>query len=191
MIQLLHQKTQRLGEMLGDVSDALAAYGAGDFDFGQKTEELLEKAQHYYAETQQPDHAAKVSICQADIATLRRGYHPQTFLKIARERRSVQNTQTYRSIQQLVAGLEEEYFKVKSKLDASEELVKQLVLNVLQMRLIDEATLRNRNGQAGLEKIWKTIGEEPNLELFQKKIVLGSSATDAVILLDKVLDQVF
>ncbi len=191
MIPLLHQKIQRLGEMLEDVSDALAVYTAGGFDFGPKTEELLEKAGNYYVESQQPDHAAKVSICQADLGTLRRGYHPQTFLKIARERRSIQNTQTYRSLQQLAAGLEEEYSKVKSNLDASEELVKQLVLNVLQMRLIDEATLRNRNGQEDLEKIWKTIGEEPNLELFQKKIILSSSATDAVIMLDKVLDQIF
>ncbi len=191
MITLLHQKTKQLSELLLEGAAVLTAYTEGDYAFDRKTVDLLEKAHRYYTEAQQPDHVAKVCTCQADVVTLSRGYHPQTFLKIERERRSVRSTQTYRSVQQLLLVLEEDYVKVVSKLEASEELVKQLVLNVLQMQIIDEATLRNRSSQEDLETIWKRIGQEPNLNLFQKKIILNSSSTDSLILLDQVLSQLF
>jgi hypothetical protein len=189
MITLLHQKTKQLSELLLEGAAVLTAYAEGDYAFDHKTVDLLEKAHRYYTEAQQPDHVAKISTCQADVVTLSRGYHPQTFQKIEREKRSIRTTQTYRTVQQLLLILDEDYLKVQAKLDASEELIKQLVLNVLQMQLLDEATLRNRQSQEDLENIWKRIGQEPNLNLFQKKIILSSSLTDALILLDKVLGE--
>lgn len=191
MIPLLHQKIQRLGELLTDGSTVLGAYAEGTFDFEQKTVAWLEKSHQYYTEAEQPDQVTRVSSCQADVATLNRGYHPQTFLKIERERRTTRNTQMYRSTQQLLGMLEEDYDKVESRLEAAQELVRQLVLNVLQMRIVDEDTLRNRAGQEDLEAIWKAIGQDPTLNLFQKKIILNCSLTDAIILLDKVLSQIY
>lgn len=191
MIPLLHQKIQRLAELLNDGSMVLRAYAEGTFDFEQKTVAWLEKSHQYYTEAEQPDQLTRVSSCQADVATLSRGYHPQTFLKIERERRTIRNTQLYRSTQQLLGMLEEDYNKVDSRLEAAQELVRQLVLNVLQMRIVDENTLRNRAGQEDLEAIWKTIGQDPTLDLFQKKIILNCSPTDAIILLDKVLSQIY
>jgi hypothetical protein len=191
MIPLLHQKIQRLAELLNDGSGALRAYAEGTSDFEQKTVAWLEKSRQYYTEAEQPDQVTRVSSCQADVATLNRGYHPQTFLKIERERRTTRNTQIYRSTQQLLGMLEEDYDKVDSRLETAQELVRQLVLNVLQMQIVDEETLRNRAGQEDLEAIWKTIGQDSTLSLFQKKIILNCSLPDAIILLDKVLSQIF
>jgi len=189
MIPLLHQQRKRLDELMTELSIALQIYAEASYDLDSKIDVLIDHALEYYQDAELPTIIAKLNICKCDIATLKRGYHPETFLKIEREKRNTQYSQMYRTLRQIEHIIGEDARKIKFKLDQAEELIEQLILNAMQLGRINEDMIRNRKSQDDLEHIWKTIGEEHSLNIFQKKIVVTCTFLDAIILLDIVFDH--
>ncbi|MCW1971036.1 MAG: hypothetical protein KIH69_023245 [Anaerolineae bacterium] len=191
MIPVIHQQHKRLKELMIELSATLKSYSQGGYDFDSKVDVLIENLLQYYTEAEMSTNIAKINICKSDIATLKKGYHPETFLRIEKEKRKTRHIQIYRSLRQIECILEKDTTEINAKLNLAEDLIKQLILNALQLELINENTIKTRKDQDDLENIWQTIEKNPNLHIFQKKIILTSTYSDSIILLDIVLNNIF
>jgi hypothetical protein len=66
-------------------------------------------------------------------------------------------------------------------------MIGQLLLAMLQAEMITMAALAKVKTQPQLEALWKKMGEDKQLLLVQKKVLLQISRYDAVLLLEKCL----
>lgn len=98
----------------------------------------------------------------------------------------IRNT-AFRILQNGEEIIREELKEINSKIQQAEELLSQIILAALQAGLIVQAELKNINNQTKIEKLWKDIGNDPNLGIAHKKVLLMVSQPDITVLLDQIL----
>lgn len=188
MIPLLqYHKLALLEELMTGARQVFAAYEQRDFHFDDKLKAWLQQCDRFFEQHNGPVERSRIKELYTDFITLLRGTDPFTFAKIESQKRAQELNIGYRIAKQALEVVTHYYEKVDARLKEAEQLIGQLLLAMLQADMITMAALAKVKTQRQLEALWKKMGEDKQLLVVQKKVLLQISRYDAVLLLEKCL----
>ncbi|MCU0335252.1 MAG: hypothetical protein MUF62_09415 [Chitinophagaceae bacterium] len=188
MIPLLqYHKLALLESLMTGARQVFAAYEQRDFHFDDKLKAWLQQCDQFFEQHNGPVERSRIKELYTDFITLLRGTDPYTFTKIESQKRAQELNIGYRIAKQALEVVTVYYEKVDARLKEAEQLIGQLLLAMLQAEMITMVALGKIKTQRQLEALWKKMGEDKQLLVVQKKVLLQISRYDAVLLLEKCL----
>lgn len=188
MIPLLqYHKLALLEDLMTGARQVFVAYEQRDFQFDDKLKAWLQQCDQFFEQHNGPVERSRIKELYTDFITLLRGTDPYTFTKIESQKRAQELNIGYRIAKQALEVVTHYYEKVDARLKEAEQLIGQLLLAMLQAEMITMAALAKVKTQRQLEALWKKMGEDKQLLVVQKKVLLQISRYDAVLLLEKCL----
>lgn len=188
MIQQFYINQQTVTEqLLQQLTATLKKYNNRDLDAAIVLEKTLDTCIAAYSKSGKSDKESRFESLKSELVTAARGVNPYTLEKVQlRKNEMIRNT-AFRILQNGEEIIREELKEINSKIQQAEELLSQIILAALQAGLIVQAELNNLDTQAKIEKLWKDIGNDPNLNIAHKKVQLMISQPDITILLNQIL----
>jgi hypothetical protein len=93
----------------------------------------------------------------------------------------------FKILQALEVQLRTYYLVGDEKLQQARELISQIIVAALQGGLLTNLDIKNIKTQKQTEAAWKKLGEDANISLGQKRVLLIVSPYDAFILFDELI----
>lgn len=188
MIQQFYINQQNItGQLLQQITATLKKYNNRDLDAAIVLEKTLDACIDVYSKNGKSDKESRFVSLKSELVTASRGVNPYTLEKVQLRRSEMIKNTAFRILQNGEEIIREELMEINSKIQQAEELLSQIILAALQAGLIVQAELKNINTQVKIEKLWKDIGNDPNLSIAHKKVLLMVSQPDITVLLDQIL----
>lgn len=188
MIQQFYINQQNItGQLLQKITATLKKYNDRDLDAAIVLEKTLDACIAAYAKSGKADKESRFESLKSELVTASRGVNPYTLEKVQLRRNEMIKNTAFRILQNGEEIIREELKEINIKIQQAEELLSQIILAALQAGLIIQAQLKNINTQAKIEKLWKDIGNDPNLNIAHKKVQLMVSQPDITVLLDQII----
>lgn len=188
MIQQFYINQQNINsQLLQQVTATLKKYNNRDLDAAIALEKTLDACIDAYSKNGKADKESRFESLKSELVTASRGVNPYTLEKVKLRRNEMIRNTAFKILQNGEEIIREELKEINSKIQQTEELLSQIILAALQAGLIVQAELKNINTQAKIEKLWKDIGNDPNLSIAHKKVLLMVSQPDITVLLDQII----
>ena len=188
MIQQFYINQQSItGQLLQQVTATLKKYNNRDLDAAIVLEKTLDACIDAYSKNGKADKESRFESLKSELITASRGVNPYTLEKVQLRRNEMIKNTAFKILQNGEEIIREELKEINGKIQQAQELLSQIILAALQGGLIAQADLKNINTQAKIEKLWKDLGIDQNLNIAHKKVQLMVSLTDITILLDQII----
>ncbi|MFZ4769658.1 MAG: hypothetical protein ACOYLO_05710 [Ferruginibacter sp.] len=133
------------------------------------------------------DKESQVQSLKAELVTAQRGMNPYTLQKQNMGRNEMFTSVMFKILQALEVQLRTYYLVGDEKLQQARELISQIIVAALQGGFLTNLDIKNIKTQKQTEVAWKKLGEDANISLGQKRVLLIVSPYDAIILFDELI----
>jgi hypothetical protein len=123
----------------------------------------------------------------AELVTAQRGINPYTLQKQNVGRNEMLSSVMFKILQALEVQLRTYYLAGDEKLQQAKDLISQIIVAALQGGLLTNLDIEKIKTQKQTETAWKKLGEDANISLGQKRVLLLVNFYDVIILFDELI----
>ncbi len=189
MQAFVHDRLQKLQQLLAHSSVVLAKYNRLDLDLASAVGGFLDDAITVHQRLQRLSVENALLALKAQFVSAEHGTHPDTLLRSTGHRRELMRAITLRVLQHSAEQLRNDIAADEQRLlDATRQL-QPLVLLALRDGML--ANIRSRRiSQRRLQRLWQALLQAPDSALAARQLAMQISIYDILLLLGELLQLV-
>lgn len=190
MQKFYHNNLSKLNALQTLLNVALVKYNRKDFDADLALLNCLTSATDTYKALGNLDRENQILSLKAEYVTAQRGINPTTYERVSIRRHEMIQTICFKILQQLELFLRTDTTTIQQILIGAKDILTQIIVAAFQANLITDTTLKLIKTQKDIEVFWIKLGQDGNIALGQKRVLLQVSKFDVFVLLGELLDAV-
>lgn len=190
MKTLIHYKKQRLEAFIDRLLKLNKLYIERSFSFDEILLNFIEESIEFFEQLGESSNSSKVSQLNIYVETAKKGINPQTLEKLKIGKRENIWIASYHLLDEISTLLQNALIEVELKISQAKELVEQVILSAIQLKLISDDELKELRTQEEIGKLWKHLSQNEQVKLIERKLKLSITQDDIIILCDKVCSQI-
>ncbi|WP_061299850.1 hypothetical protein [Herbidospora cretacea] len=183
MRPFLHDRLRRQESLLASSTEAMRAFTTLDLALDQVVVAFLDEAGAVYAAIGAPEAENETLSLKAQFTSARSGVNPLTLERVTQRRREMERTIALHALTVSADRLRTGCAEARATLAAAREQLVPLVAYGFQKGLVPDGEL----GQAELERVWRTLSEDPQIRPVARQIALSLHPADILLLLGDLL----
>jgi threonine synthase len=187
MHPFLTQEADQLSDLAGTLSGVFRLYNDRKTEMSDSLLAFLDDAAGVYKARGHQQKETQVLSLKAELVTALRAVNPMTLERVTQRRHEMQNGIAFKVLQSVELRVRNDLEEVGGSLRQAEELLSQIIVAAIQKGLISEATIAETTTQTAIEALWKSIADDADIAIAQKRLLLMVSIYDVYLLLDKLL----
>ena len=190
MKTLVHYKKQRVEEFIGKLSLLNELYIERAFSFDEELNKFLQEVMEFFEQLGESLNSSKISQLKIYIETAQKGINPQTLEKLRTGKRENIWIASYHILDEMGILLQESITEIETKISEARELVEQVIISAVQLKLIGDDDLKRLHTQKEISMLWSNLSKNEQVKLIERKLKLSITQEDIVILCDKVCSKI-
>ncbi len=187
MQRFIFNEKVKLTLLLEQLNACMDLFNAKDYATDKALALVLKDCIQTFKALGYADKESQVQSLKAELVTAQRGINPYTLQKQNMGRNEMFTSVMFKILQALEVQLRTYYLAGDEKLQQARELISQIIVAALQGGLLTNLDIKNIKTQKQTEAAWKKMGEDANISLGQKRVLLIVSPYDAIILFDELI----
>lgn len=187
MQRFFYNEKNRITILLKQLNTAMQLYSARHYEADKELVQLLKDCIAMYKDLGYAEKESQVQSLQAEWATSQRGINPYTLVKQITRRNEMTATVAFKILQTLELLLRNDFASGDERIMQASDLISQIIVAALQSGLLTEEQINKIKTQKETESAWKRLGDDGNISLGQKRVLLLVSQIDAHIIFDDLL----
>jgi hypothetical protein len=177
----LHDRLQRLEDLLDASSEALRSYGERDLGYADHVADLLDRVAFEYAGMGRADAENDVRALGAMLAAAHQGIDALTSERLDGRRREFERSVALRGLLSSGERLRTDYAQARETLAEAREQLVPLLLFAVGKGLVPAGA--GELTQTELEQLWQALSADPDSRAAAQSVAAKVSGPDVLILL--------
>lgn len=183
MLPFLHDRLQRLEDLVAASSEGLRSYTDRDLGYSDRVSELLDRVAAEYAAIGRADAENDARALGAMLAAARQGIDALTSERVNGRRREFERSVALRGLLSSSERLRADYTQVRQTLAETREQLVPLLLFAVGKGFVPAGS--GQLTQAELETLWRALVTDPESRASAQAVAATVSAPDVLILLEE------
>ena len=186
MQPFLHDRLQKLGQLLDSSNQALRLHAARDLGINEATAAVLDQAGTAYRGMGSSSGENEMLALKAQFALACDGVHPLSLERVASRRREMQRGVALRVLTASAERLRADYDDAERQLAGARERLLPMVLYSLQKGFI-VLDPEGSYSESELNALWESLLDDPESQAAARQVALTVAAADILLLLGDLL----
>jgi len=190
MKTLIHYRKQRIEALINKLSILNGLYIERDFSFDAELLTFVQDSMDFFEQLGESANSSKVSQLNIYVETAKKGINPQTLEKLKIGKRENIWIASYHLLDEISTLFQNALIEIELKVSQARELVEQVILSAIQLKLISDNDLKGIQTQEQIGKLWRNLSENEQVKLIERKLKLSITQEDIIILCDQVCSKI-
>jgi len=190
MKTLIHYRKQRLEEFLNRLRSLNELYVERSFSFDTILLDFIQESINFFEQIGENSNSSRISQLNIYLETAKKGINPQTLEKLKTGKRENVWIASYHVLDELSTLLQNILIELELQITQAKELVEQVILSAIQSKLISDTDLNKLHNQDEIRNLWKSLSQNEQVKLIERKLKLSITQDDIIILCDLVCSQI-
>jgi len=190
MKTLIHYRKQRVESFLNRLSSINELYIERSFSFDALLVDYIKESIEFYEQVGESSSSSRISQLNIYLETAKKGINPQTLEKLKTGRRENIWIASYHVLDELGSLYQNTLMELELQITQAKELVEQVILSAIQSKLISDDDLNGLHNQDEIRSLWKSLSQNEQVKLIERKLKLSITQDDIIILCDLVCSQI-
>ena len=190
MKTLIHYRKQRVESFLNRLSSINELYIERSFSFDALLVDYIKESIEFYEQVGESSNSSRISQLNIYLETAKKGINPQTLEKLKTGRRENIWIASYHVLDELGTLYQNTRIELELQITQAKELVEQVILSAIQSKLISDDDLNGLHNQDEIKNLWKSLSQNEQVKLIERKLKLSITQDDIIILCDLVCSQI-
>ena len=190
MKTLIHYRKQRVESFLNRLSSINELYIERSFSFDALLVDYIKESIEFYEQVGESSSSSRISQLNIYLETAKKGINPQTLEKLKTGRRENIWIASYHILDELGSLYQNTLMELELQITQAKELVAQVILSAIQSKLISDDDLNGLHNQDEIRSLWKSLSQNEQVKLIERKLKLSITQDDIIILCDLVCSQI-
>lgn len=189
-LKIVHQVLQQLQPLLTDCQRLMEYHSHQSYALEKELLGCIDNSAAFFENQNKLVTQSEIKQCTSEYLLAKRGTNPLTFEDVGQQKRKVLRTTAYRIINKLHQSLGNEWNILSQSIEEGKELIGKIILSALQLKIVDEATLKAIKNDKDVRQIWAKIAQVEQFSLLEKQLKLKLSNTDIEIIFHQLSKQI-
>lgn len=185
----LHYQQQELVKFIEESISLGELYGERSYAFDDVFKKHITSIESYFQQVGCTSERSEIDRLKLYIITAQKGINPSTLEKIKTGRRENIWIASYHCLTQSSEILQRALDAIDQKLKEARISIEQIILTVLQNKMLSADQLSAYQGMEKSEVLWKELCKNDQISLLDKKLKMTITHQDIYILLDKTISK--
>lgn len=190
MLEFVHHKVKILENFNSSFNNVQHLLSERSYQFEGAFEDFQKALLKYFQNTGDSNKESEILRITNLLLTVKKGFDPIKLERITTGKRDLYWGFAYHATEELHRIISEIFNKEQQKLDEAEEMLSNTILNLYQLKILDDKKLKTLNTTPKIGSFWEgLIKQNDSLALIDKKLKIKLINEDIYLILERIFDK--
>lgn len=190
MLEFVHHKVKILENFNSSFNNVQHLLSERSYQFEGAFEDFQKALLKYFQNTGDSNKESEILRITNLLLTVKKGFDPIKLERITTGKRDLYWGFAYHATEELHRIISEIFIKEQQKLDEAEEMLSNTILNLYQLKILDDKKLKTLNSTQKIGSFWEgLIKQNDSLALIDKKLKIKLINEDIYLILERIFDK--